>query len=42
MADRIEERSEINWPVVMAVGGVGLFMIVSVVGTLAFFAYAGA
>lgn len=41
MAD-YEERVEVNWPVVMVMGGLGLFMLVSVVGSLAFFMLGGA
>ncbi|MGE3803742.1 MAG: hypothetical protein AB7K24_03600 [Gemmataceae bacterium] len=36
-----DDQVSVNWPVVMMVGGLGLFMFLSVIGTLAWFMLGG-
>ena len=39
--DTYEERVEVNWPVVMWMGGLSAFMLLSVMGILAYFMFGG-
>ncbi len=39
--DTNEDRVEVNWPVVMWMGGLSAFMVLSVVSVLAYFMLGG-